>query len=136
MKSGIMMKLILISIVCLLGINKVLSEEMVYFYTNASNCNTCYSFTLDAVRNYHKLFDSLKINYKIVLKCKRDRDRNYYREFHNLDSNLVILNSENLIENHKKIFKNQKREYMAYLKNDSLKYETSNLNDLIDYLKK
>lgn len=135
MKTGIIMKLLLISIVCFLVMNKAFSGGVVYFYTNASNCHSCYSFTIDAVKNHSSFFDSLNIDYKIALICKRNRDIEYYRKYHKLNQEVEILNSNTLSEKLREVLKDKKKEHIVYTVDDSVKYQTSNLYELINYLK-
>lgn len=134
MMNGILKSLMLISTLCLLSYSTMFSKKELYMYTKASNCNTCYSYVLDGVRNFYHYFDSLSIDYKITLECKRARDINYFREFHNLDSNLEIINVNTIDDKILKHFKNVKKEHFVYTVNDSVMFETNDLYKLLNYL--
>lgn len=135
MRSGTLKKLILISFIFLfLFTNKVITKGKLYMFTDIEKCKSCNNEILNALNSYSSLFDSLNINYELILRCRRSRDTEDYRHYFKLDSNLRIVRLTDSLEN---LYKPENTEGSFVLThNDTITFTTKSLYLLVGYLTK
>lgn len=135
MRSGTLKKLILIS--CILQFSftsKLITKEKLYMITDIEKCKSCNNEILNALNSYSSLFDSLNIDYELILRCRRSRDIEDYRHYFKLDSNLRIVRLTDSLEN---LYKPENTEGAFVLThNDTIMFTTKSLYLLVGYLTK
>lgn len=125
--------MISISCVVLLSIAyNGITKEKLHIFTNIATCKSCNNEALNALKFHIPLFDSLDIDYELILKCRRTRDTEDYRNYYKLDGNLKIVALNDSIS---KIFETQSnQEYFVLTRNDTIVFDTENLDILIGHI--
>lgn len=135
MRSGGLKKLILISFILLLSytVNGITKEKL-FMFTDIEKCKSCNNPVLNALNYHTPLFDSLEIDYELVLKCRRSKDLEYYRRYYYLDSGLKIVALNDSINT---LYKPTSIEqFFVLIRNDSIIFTSENLDLLVGYITK
>lgn len=134
MRSGTLKKLILISFVILFIFTSIaITKQKLYIFTDIEKCKSCYNPVLNALNFNSTLFDSLNIDYELILNCRRTRDIEDYRNYYNLNDSLKIVTLNDSIT---ALYDPKSTlEYFVLTRNDTIIYATENLELLISIIK-
>jgi hypothetical protein len=109
-----------------------ITKEKLYMFTDIEKCKSCNNPVLNALIYNSKLFDSLDIEYEVILKCKRKRDLEDYRHYNNLNDSLKIVALNDSIT---KLYDPKSTQaYFVLTRNDTIYFATERLESLIDYI--
>ncbi|PKL79470.1 MAG: hypothetical protein CVV25_07910 [Ignavibacteriae bacterium HGW-Ignavibacteriae-4] len=128
-----MKKLILISFILLLSTPVTgITKEKLFMFTDIEKCKPCINPVLNAINYHTPLFDSLDINYELILKCRRSKDLEYYKHYFHLDSSLRIVT---LTDSIKTLYNPTSTEqFFVLTRNDTIIFTTENLDLLLGYI--
>jgi S-adenosylmethionine synthetase len=101
-------------------------------FTDIEKCKSCNNPVLNAL-NYHSvLFDSLDIDYEVILKCRRKRETEDYKHYFKLDTNLRIVALNDSITS---LYEPKSLEqYFVLTRNDTIIFTTENLDLLLGFI--
>lgn len=132
MMNGMLKKLMSISFILLISVNIAITKENLYMFTDIRKCKSCNNEVLNALYGYSDLFDTLHIDYELLLSCRRSRELDDYRSYYKLDTNLKIVK---LTDSLKSLYEPETTlEYFVLTRNDSIIFKTKNLYLLIGYI--
>jgi len=101
-------------------------------FTDIEKCKSCNNPVLNSIYYHSVLFDSLDIDYEVILKCRRSKDLNYYRRYYHLDSGLKIVALNDSINT---LYKPSSTEqFFVLTRSDTIIFTTENLDLLLGFI--
>lgn len=126
MRIGTLMKSILISLILIFSFHYILiTKENLHIFTDIEKCKSCNNPALNALYYSTPLFDSLGIDYELVLKCRRTRETEDYRKYYNLDDSLKIVKLNDSIV--AKYQPKSTEQFFVLTRNDTIVFTTEDL---------